>query len=267
MYTVYCPTDFSAGAKSAADFAVLLAKAWSAPLILIHAYEAPMADEMGISRFLADIRQLSMDSLKAEEERLEGHFVQVRFDAVYGTIDSVLASLTEENSAHSIVVMATQGANDSVEAFFGTNAVSVMQRLSCPVWVIPPHARIEKPRKIVVAVDAELKPTDAAFSTLVVAGKRLGARIEALHVHISEEEVCPSWAEKEQRIRAHGIPVEVVRNSTVEEGLMRWTAEEPHVAVAVIVRKRHWLWDLRHHSVSAGVAYHLNQPLLVLHED
>jgi hypothetical protein len=51
MYKVICPTDFSAGAQSAADFAVLLAKAWSAPLLLVHAYEVPHSDNLALVRF------------------------------------------------------------------------------------------------------------------------------------------------------------------------------------------------------------------------
>ena len=268
MYTILCPTDFSAGAQRAAEFAADLAKAWNAPLVLVHAYEVPHSDNLAIARLLEEVKRLTEDSLQKEARRLEGHGVQIRTEALYGNVVSVVKDLVEDDPWPSFVVTGTRGASGSAQELFGTNASALMHRLPCPVWVVPEGAPKGLPKRIVLAVDGLLEPaTDGAFANAVVLGKRLGARVEAVHIHSDGEKPHVDWPEKEQRIRAHGLPMEVRRAPEVEEGLLRFLAETESDALAFIARKHHWLLEMGHRSVSNALVFRAQQPLLVLHED
>ena len=268
MYTILCPTDFSAGAQRAAEFSVDLAKAWNAPLVLVHAYEVPHSDNLAIGRLLEEVKRLTVESLQKEAKRLEGHGVQIRTEALYGNVVSVVKDLVENDPWHTFVVMGSRGASGFAQELFGTNASALMHRLPCPVWVVPEGAPKGLPRRIALAVDGLLEPaTDGAFANAVVLGKRLGARVEAVHIHSDGEKPHVDWPEKEQRIRAHGLPVDVRRAPEVEEGLLRFLAETESDALAFIARKHHWLLELGHRSVSNALVFRAQQPLLILHED
>lgn len=268
MYTVICPTDFSLGAHRAAEFAVELAKAWSAPLVLVHAYEVPHSDNLALARLMEEVKLLSEESLQKEAKRLEGHGVQIRTQALFGNVSSVVKDLVDDDPWHTFVVMGTRGATGFAQELFGTNAAALMHRLPCPVWVVPEGAPKGLPRRISLAVDGLCEPaTDSAFANAVVLGKRLGARIEAIHIHSDDEKPHADWSNKEQRIRAHGLPVEVRHAPEVEEGLLRFMAETNSQALALIARKHHWLLEMGHRSVSKLMVFRAEQPLLILHED
>ena len=268
MYTILCPTDFSAGAQRAAEFAADLAKAWNAPLVLVHAYEVPQSENLAIARLLEEVKLLTEESLQKEAKRLGGHGVQIRTEALYGPVVSVVKELVEDDPWHTFVVMGTRGASGFAQELFGTNASALMHRLPCPVWVVPEEAPKGLPKRIALAVDGLLEPaTDGAFANAVVLGKRLCARVEAVHIHSDGEKPHVDWPEKEQRIRAHGLPVEVRRAPEVEEGLLRFLAETESDALAFIARKHHWLLEMGHRSVSNALVFRAQQPLLVMHED
>jgi nucleotide-binding universal stress UspA family protein len=268
MYTILCPTDFSAGARRAAEFAADLAKAWNAPLVLVHAYEVPQSENLALARLLEEVKLRTVESLQKEAKRLEGHGVQIRTEALYGNVVSVVKELVEDDPWHTFVVMGTRGASGFAQELFGTNASALMHRLPCPVWVVPEEAPKVLPKRIALAVDGLLEPaTDGAFANAVVLGKRLGARVEAVHIHSDGEKPHVDWPEKEQRIRAHGLPVEVRRAPEVEEGLLRFLAETESDALAFIARKHHWLLEMGHRSVSNALVFRAQQPLLVMHED
>jgi nucleotide-binding universal stress UspA family protein len=268
MYTILCPTDFSAGASRAAEFAAELAKAWNAPLVLVHAYEVPQSENLALARLLEEVKLLTVESLQKEAKRLEGHGVQIRTEALYGNVVSVVKELVEDDPWHTFVVMGTCGASGFAQELFGTNASALMHRLPCPVWVVPEEAPKGLPKRIALAVDGLLEPaTDGAFANAVVLGKRLGARVEAVHIHSDGEKPHVDWPEKEQRIRAHGLPVEVRRAPEVEEGLLRFLVETQSDALAFIARKHHWLLEIGHRSVSNALVFRAQQPLLVMHED
>lgn len=268
MYTILCPTDFSTGAKRAAEFAADLAKAWSAPLVLVHAYEVPQSENLAAARLLEEVKALTEESLLREAKRLEGHGVQIRTEALYGNLVSVVKDLVNDDPWHTFVVMGTRGASGFAQELFGTNASAFMHHLPCPVWVVPEEAPKGLPKRIALAVDGLLEPaTDGAFANAVVLGKRLGARVDAVHIHSDGEKPHVDWPEKEQRIRAHGLPVEVRRAPGVEEGLLRFLAETQSDALAFIARKHHWLLEIGHRSVSNALVFRTHQPLLIMHED
>lgn len=268
MYTILCPTDFSTGAKRAAEFAADLAKAWSAPLVLVHAYEVPQSENLAAARLLEEVKALTEESLLREAKRLEGHGVQIRTEALYGNLVSVVKDLVKDDPWHTFVVMGTRGASGFAQELFGTNASAFMHHLPCPVWVVPEEAPKGLPKRIALAVDGLLEPaTDGAFANAVVLGKRLGARVDAVHIHSDGEKPHVDWPEKEQRIRAHGLPVEVRRAPGVEEGLLRFLAETQSDALAFIARKHHWLLEIGHRSVSNALVFRTHQPLLIMHED
>ena len=268
MYTILCPTDFSTGAKRAAEFAADLAKAWSAPLVLVHAYEVPQSENLAAARLLEEVKALTEESLLREAKRLEGHGVQIRTEALYGNLVSVVKDLVKDDPWHTFVVMGTRGASGFAQELFGTNASAFMHHLPCPVWVVPEEAPKGLPKRIALAVDGLLEPaTDGAFANAVVLGKRLGARVDTVHIHSDGEKPHVDWPEKEQRIRAHGLPVEVRRAPGVEEGLLRFLAETQSDALAFIARKHHWLLEIGHRSVSNALVFRTHQPLLIMHED
>ena len=165
MYTILCPTDFSAGAERAAEFAADLAKAWNAPLVLVHAYEVPQSENLAIARLLEEVKLLTVESLQKEAKRLEGHGVQIRTEALYGNVVSVVKELVEDDPWHTFVVTGTlpnfsrDDAKEFIESNGGKVTDSVSKKTSYLVLGESPGSKFEKAKSLGVKIidEAELK--------------------------------------------------------------------------------------------------------------
>lgn len=161
MKTIVLPTDFSATASNAADYAVHFAKQVNAErIILLHAYEIPVA----IDPMMPGIQIPEVDGFR---ETAESRLLQFRADllvkysdshlifdtlAVYGSILSALEDLQEKDPIE-LVVMGITGGGALEETLIGSNTVHIAENTSLPLIIVPANCVFKPVKKLMFACD------------------------------------------------------------------------------------------------------------------
>jgi nucleotide-binding universal stress UspA family protein len=148
---ILVPTDFSADANAAFDYARILARKFDAPVHLLHVVEDPLAAGMWSSEvYTAEIATLQVNLVRDAEERLRR---SVPADA--GTISTEVRTgnaakqIVEAAREHKadLIVMGTRGRTGVAHVIMGSVAERVVRLAPCPVLTlraeaIPPATRV-----------------------------------------------------------------------------------------------------------------------------
>lgn len=137
---ILVPTDFSADANAAFDYALGLARKFDAPVHLLHVVEDPLAAGMWSSEiYTAQIAGLQLNLVRDAEERLRR---SVPDDA--GTVSTevrtgpaakqIVEAARETNS--DLIVMGTRGRTGVAHVIMGSVAERVVRLAPCPVLTL-----------------------------------------------------------------------------------------------------------------------------------
>jgi len=160
--TVLCGTDFSAGARAAADAAAAIATKFGAPLRLVHASEITGSP-------------LVQDHLLVEAKRLHDAGADLVSEVVDGVADEVLVRLAQERGARLIVVSAL-GRRAPARWLLGSVAERTAGTATVPTLVVrdaapfQAWARGERALRVFVGTDFSAN-SDAALRWVAELGK------------------------------------------------------------------------------------------------
>jgi nucleotide-binding universal stress UspA family protein len=150
---IVAPVDFSPSSEKAVDYAIELARALGAEIILVHVIE-PL--NYAVPRWLPEPTALLEEQRKEaaqEIARLEKRVLQrrvgcrseIHFGVVYEMIAEAAANLRAD-----LVVIATHGRTGLSHMIIGSVAERVIQRAPCPVLTVrtaAPPVRLARPRR------------------------------------------------------------------------------------------------------------------------
>ena len=124
---------------------------------IVNTYEVqtPIANTIGIN-YIDLFLKASEQSLEEVLEKFKKliHHPNSSFEtiSIFGDLSSSLNQL-EEKSVFDYLVMGTKGASGIKEVFMGSNTVSVIKNVNCPVICIPENVTYKVPKKIAFAAD------------------------------------------------------------------------------------------------------------------
>ncbi|MGS0527169.1 universal stress protein [Zobellia nedashkovskayae] len=149
MKKIIIPTDFSANAQKAIDYALLLFKNETCTFYILHAYhDAPSALGSKMT-FQEDLNKL-VKVLQAQNTTYNH-----RFEAILET-DSVfsLTKRTVFSEKADYIFVGTKGLSSLREAFIGTNTLQLIRDITnCPIISVPSVYTINSLKEIVFATD------------------------------------------------------------------------------------------------------------------
>lgn len=284
MKTIAFLTDFSNAAKAAMPYAVQLARAVQAQLVLLHVHMTPalyggLTGGYGASGWTDPVLTTPEtlvtyeDTLPLVEEQLQsqvqdlqavaGADVPVRGELLTGMgMDAVPGYLAEH--AVGLVVMGTRGASSWVERWVNTNANSVMNQAPCPVLAVPDNYTFQGFSPVVYATDPAHETVWHA-QQLKALKQLLGADVTVLHVQQNEdpqaqarwEAFCQEWSQIEP-----GFRFVRVLSETVVDRLETYVQENN--AQLLVVAKQHYsfLEGLFHSSATERLTQDNLVPIL-----
>ena len=189
MKTILFPTDFSANALHASQYAGMLAKSFNANVVLLNVHSIPSISEYQLPY---EIDNLIKSNQKKAEDNLRDfavHFMQITHlaaDRVSQIVEYGFANeriLETADTIHAdMIVMGTRGANNLLDKWLGTHAQAVIKKAKCPVWVIPKTAPINYPQSILYAADFREDEVVATQKVLWLC-KPFGAKCKVVHIH------------------------------------------------------------------------------------
>lgn len=203
MKQILVPTDFSATAMLATDFAIQTSRIFPAKITLLHSYEVVSsfsADYIGMNReftlhMLNDIEK-QLDDLKKKIFEDDGVPVDT-FLSTYALPEAIGKAAEEKKS--DLIVMGTLGASGIAEKIWGSRTSSVIGKTRTPVMVIPHDYKWTKPGKILFVTNRFQKDTKILNYIFELAGLYM-ANVQVGVFTDSDDETAEVYLENKKNI-------------------------------------------------------------------
>jgi nucleotide-binding universal stress UspA family protein len=274
MKTLIVPTDFSPVALNAMNYAVEMALSMEASLLLVNVYQVPVTfTEVPVVTFsVEELKKISDEKLQELKKGIEHItsgklkvYVESRLGDVPDEIESLCASIKPF-----AVVMGTKGASGVERLFLGSNTLTTIRHISCPVIVVPPGAKYTGVRKIGFACDLREVVETTPVEEIRKFCHTFRASLYVLNVDYKNRHFTPETPE--ESLLLHTMledlnPVyEYIDDPNVEEGINRF-AEVQNLDMIITIPKKHRLLDtLFQKSHTQNLVFHSHIPILCIHE-
>lgn len=270
---ILIPTDFSAVANNALNFAIDLAKKTGAHIHVLHVKHVPIMD----ASFPAETYQNYLDEIdnaaKKGMEEIEKNMLKtsgVKYDmqTVMGFVNDELQYFVKKYDVD-LIVMGTTGASGLQEIFIGSNAASVVSKSEVPVMVIPPSATHSDFKHILYSSDYN-EPEFPAVSRLIYFADLYHSKITVLHVKTEYDFYMNTernfFKRNRENISHHDITVVNMDKIETIDAINQLIDEKKVDLLVLAKHNRSWFDRLFHRSFSKRMAFHTKIPLLVLNK-
>jgi nucleotide-binding universal stress UspA family protein len=273
MKTILVPTDFSATANTALQYAAHLAAQTNSRLLLFHCVPIQVAvaevpawyePEQGLLEYYEyklsqQARQVQLDN----ESRFEVETICRK-----GSLSQYFNEVVQEKAAD-LVVMGFDGASSWLDKIIGTVTSSYIKDTVCPVLMVPGQVSPALPRRVAYAADFA-HPEQVFLAQLLDLTTPLQAQVSIVHVQNRPQ---ADLAAEEKAIQAinqafpnNDFAFAEIRQQDVAAGLEAFVRENGMDVLALASRDRSFLESLFHNSITDRLANHPAVPLLVLPE-
>lgn len=276
MKKILFPTDFSDVSNNAFIYALHLADSINAEIITMHAYQLPQANYINVSEYLHeiyDVTELSnFENYKDEvpilrsiaEENNLGH-IKISHALLLGNLIPEIQKITKKENID-FVVMGTKGATGLKETFLGTVATKVMNDVKATVLAIPEHCKYQPIKKILFVTQFRTEDVEALKKVMALATV-FEAHIDCLRVLVSPQTAkSDNQEEWEQIIMDHDIILHSISGNDVEGIVLNFIDLHKINMVVMHVYHRNFFEKLFKVSLSKKLAFHVDVPILAIHE-
>ncbi|MEP3207552.1 MAG: universal stress protein [Maribacter sp.] len=196
MRTVLIPTDFSANAIHAINYALHLYKCERTNFYFLHAY----ADEVYgpfkhngdtsfeqqnklIKRNVDEKLHRIIKKIKEKEHNPKHAFKAISaFDSLVDAVNDVVNQFNID-----LIIMGTQGQTAKKQTTFGSNTVQIFKYVTCPVLAIPENYEYQKPKKIVFPTDYMLPYKRRELKLLNTLAAEFKSEVHCLYISDFED--------------------------------------------------------------------------------
>lgn len=274
MKTIIIPTDFSPVATNAMNYALDMAIAVKADVLLFHVYSVPVS-MTEVPVMLISVEELEKNAnnqitaLKKKVEHITSGAVKVETEVKLGDTIDELENLCDRVQPFA-VIMGARGAS-GIATLFGSTTLSTIRRLRWPVISVPPGKEYGQGiKKIGFACDFKdvIETTPAGVIKGIV--KQFNAELHVLNVRegkdIDKEE--PGEYKLLHTMLQEAKPLyDFIRHGDVEAGINEF-AEKNNLDLVIAIPKKHKLLEgLFKKSSTRQLLLHSHIPIMCIHED
>lgn len=276
MKAILIPVDFSKSSETAALYAIQMAIETKARIVFFHAYAIPVTTMNMLlgNEILLELEHTSLKELAEYSASLLGNVkksTQVEFhnEVRPGFMHTHLQDVIKTFNID-IIVMGTKGQSRLMKKIFiGSNALSVLEKSSVSVLVIPEKSNYKPVHKVVFATNLEnqgmqklveplfewswLHPMELHFLVVIPPGSEMHSAIQ-LQTYIDLEGTfghLPHF-------------LEIIESTNVPEAIDTYMHEIKADMLVTIPGKHDLLEKLFNHSVTREMVFHTDIPILCL---
>lgn len=268
MKTILVPTDFSAAADNAVEYAAHLSRDINASILLLHVYHMPMIDAMAPNLVVAydDLQKLHEKKLKSKAHELEKkHHIRVKHLAKMGfAVDEIIKE--EENA--DLIVMGMRGAGAFSETVFGSISTDTMRKTHKPILVIPQNAEYQGLKHVVFACDYDSKTNLTTLDYLKDLVSSFRSKIYVVNVIKKEEvlsfEKAVTGIKLENKLNDVEHSYSFLENNDLVKEVNDFAHNHNADMIAIIPHRHNLVERLFNKSNSKKMAFHTDLPLLAL---
>ena len=274
MKLLLVPTDFSPISDNATKFAMDMAKAMGAKIMLVNMYQIPISfSEVPLVTISLDqLKKISEDKLTELKENIE----RITTGNVHVYTQSILGEVTEEvkklcDTLHPFaVIMGTRGVTGLGRFFLGSNSLSIIGKIETPVFVIPPGATFKPFRKIGLATDMKDVVQNMPVEEIRQLINFFNADLHVLNVDYERKHFTSYTPEESLNLDTmlSGLnPVyNFIENKDIDEGLNEFAAKNNIDLLVTLPKKHHLLEKILEKSHTRELIYHTTVPLMCIHQ-
>jgi len=186
MKTIVVATDFSDAAHNASLYAVELAKAFNARLILFSAYQQVGGPAWEVPVILNLEEMLLQVQRRLEDEAsiiAAGNAVNVSICSKAGFAPDAIIKVVEENNAD-MIIAGMKKSGKGIRRFFGSTVSALVKKLKVPMIIVPEETTYSPVTTIALANEKDLAP-DAdrrSLDALRELGERFHAKLYLIRI-------------------------------------------------------------------------------------
>ncbi len=270
MQKILIPTDFSAVADNALNYAIEIAAKFKSELYLCHVYSINKKldydwdysdEEQPYKRKMEE--KMKLTKLKFTEKIAQkGLSIQTIVEE-----NMILSLFSTQVKKHNIdlIVMGSKGASGLEKVIFGSVAATALEMSKVPVLVVPPEYVFPPFKETVLALDQNSISlrTLSPFQKLVA---KFGAKVTLLRVLTDSNKNTPGG----KILGFDGVETtyrEVPMHNSVNESIKKFVAKENCDLLCLIRREKSFFESIFTKSITKTQVYDSQIPLLVLPEN
>ncbi|MCB0609844.1 MAG: universal stress protein [Lewinellaceae bacterium] len=267
MKKILVPTDFSENARNAVDFSVAIANQFGSEIHLLYTYKIYSTAGMFVSveSFMEQDAIEDMSGLIKELKPTLKNNAVIHHRIIRGDTIPVIADLAEKEH-FDLIIMGTQGASGLKEIFTGSITNGVIKASKVPVLAVPSDWTYQPFQHIIFAVDEGPVTHPDVAKLLVDLAASYKAKILVFHQNTDEGEKAVDGSILQAIAGAeYSIHLEL-DESHIVDSINDFAEEYQAGLLCMIRRKRSFLDQIFHSSITSKEAFHCKVPLLVLRD-
>ncbi len=276
MTKILFPTDFSKTAKNAYLYALTMARAIDADIIVLHSFLLPLIDESGIP---ANFKEVFDILTLQNQEKLDEHMLFLnRVASKRGFEDITATSVLKSGDLHlameqvveqegvNLVVMGTSGTTGWFESILGSQTGDAIASLSVPVMSIPLGLKFTKINTIGFANLYREKDFDA-LQRLCAMTAPFNSSIKSIFVKKPNSDVTQEQIDAwESRCAGLNVQFFVIPDDDIRATIDDFISNQNIDVLAMLTEKRGFFQELFNSSLTQKLSNKLDIPILAFHE-
>jgi nucleotide-binding universal stress UspA family protein len=272
MKTILVPVDFSETSINAAHYAAKLALQIGGKVMLLHAYEYPVAYPVDRGLELTDegIKEINTKELIRVKQLVEREdpLIKVEYMVINGILSGVI-NVFSENLRTDMIVMGVTGAGKLKETLIGSNTLEVARNTNIPVIIVPGKCRFKKIERVGLATDFKEVVENIPDKTVIKFLEATAARLHVINVDYHHEYATEDTPLQsgllESMFQYYHPQYHFVEDEDIMEGLSRCTEEQKLDLIIAVPHKHKWLEKLFVPSHTRQIVFHSKVPVMVVH--
>ncbi len=275
---IVLPTDFSANAENAIDYALSLFEKIACRFHILNAFQVSPSglestrskakdtrlfraikgeSERSIYRLMSDLKTKNENPLHTFESHC----------AADSLVNAIGRIAVEKNIRY--IVMGTKGSSAVKEVFMGSSTIKVLQKIDfCPIIAVPSNYNFKIPDKIAFATNFEHTYSKAELLPLTDSARLWNSEITIVHAEKGKELLAhQKTAKKLLSEKLHALPhtfVEVNGHSKISEAIMAYTEENENIGMIAMINYWHSFFEkLTKENIIKRVAFYTEVPFLI----
>lgn len=276
---ILIPTDFSANAFNAINYAMELYKEVDCEFFIFHSYylsgyskdnlltPEPSAEDIEKVRVKSE---RSMDKLKSRMDVFaQNPKHSYRYLDEWGSFYDLMEETVKRENIE-FVIMGTQGQSDKKTVVLGSNAVNVMERIrSCPVLAVPATVQFIKPNEIVFPTSYLTDYQATELDILVEISQLTNAPVRILHVQ--KDKILNKTQIKNKEILETILATvphthHTLYDMEIKDGVRSFVQSRESDMIAFINRKHNFFGSIFSNPMVKELGKYSNVPLLAVHD-
>jgi nucleotide-binding universal stress UspA family protein len=272
MFTIIVPTDFSDTARNAVDYALKMANDMhNVRVVLYNAYSksaigvdgTPLSIDPDTNR---QITLMALQNLRNEFPVRSGLTVDIL--AEEGDLTPNLGRMATDKSAD-LAIMGINGASRIEQVLIGSSTLSVINKASIPVLIIPPDAVYKKIRKVLFCSDLKdvekTTPLDHLKIVLDMFGPKLViGHVSTNHYNDTLHQQKVEIGKLNEMLVAYDPEFAVLPMGDFSESTSQLATDKQVDLLITVPRKHGFFEKLISPSHTKKLAYHSHLPVLAI---